>query len=77
MKGPPMHLYDIQVGPKNFCDRSRTQIAANHGKFCSKNFGDHVFEKLRVIASARPKNNGDHFGGEIVAVFGFTIFVNA
>ena len=48
------------------------QIAANHGKFHSKN----MFLKNREGShtETRPKNNGDHFGGEIVAVFGILHF---
>ena len=47
------------------------QIAANFGKFRFKNNGDHFFEKIVTdrIAEGLPKKNGDHSGGEILAVW--------
>ena len=48
------------------------QISANLGKFRFKNNGDHFFKKIATdrIAEGLPKNNGNHFEGEIKALFG-------
>ena len=51
------------------------QIAANRGKIRQISFlkkWRSLFRKIATdrIAEGHPKNNGDHFGGEIVALFG-------
>ena len=35
-----------------------------------KNFGDHFFKQITMdhITEGHPKNHGDHFGGEILAL---------
>ena len=71
-------IYKKQAGPTKELWRSKRevnrgksrQITANRGKFHSENNGDHFFKRSRWIATDRiaeglPKNNGDHFGGEI------------
>ena len=47
------------------------QIAANRGKIRQISFHS-LFLKIATdrIAEGHPKKNGDHFGGEIVALFG-------
>ena len=52
------------------------QIAANRGKFHSENNGDHFFKKITTdrIVEVRPKKNGNHSGGEILAYFGMHHF---
>ena len=54
--------------------RSR-QIAANRGKSrqIAANLQKIIFATDR-IAEGIPKNNGDHFGGELLAVFGDHLF---
>ena len=48
----------------------------NFGRFCFRNNGDHFFEKSQPIALQRAfqKNNGEHFGGEILAHSGDHLF---
>ena len=62
--------------PKNSGDQLRTQIAnANRGKSTQISFYKQWRSFFRKIATDRiaegiPKNNGDHFGGELLALLG-------
>ena len=64
-------IFNIQGLPKKKGDPIARQIAAKFGKFHFLKKWRSLFRKIATdrIAEAHPKNNGDHFGGGIVALF--------
>ena len=80
--GAPMSTtFDVKTtiqrhtGPTKELWRSKRQIAANRGKSRQIPFRKQwrsLFFKIATdrIAEVRPKKNGDHSGGEILAYFG-------
>ena len=68
MNFPYFFFLHIQVIPKNNGDQSRGEIVVNS---VLKTMLITFFDKSRMIVR---KNNGDHFGGQLLALFGDHFF---
>ena len=56
------------------CNGKSQQIAANHGKFSFKNNAVTFFKDC--IAKCLQKRNGNHYGVDLLALFGDLYFLN-